>query len=82
MELDGVAERRKKIAHGETMGWSFKKIQAPDGAAENGRRKLLSPQPGLEAFGREDPRLHRGLLLPRLRRWGRPGFEAHADGRK
>jgi hypothetical protein len=38
MELDGVAERCTKIAHGETVGWSFKKIQAPDGAAENGRR--------------------------------------------
>ena len=34
-----VAERRTKVAHGETVGRMVEAIQAPDGAIENQPRK-------------------------------------------
>jgi len=43
-QWDAVAERRKIIAHGETVGKYIPANQAPAGAAEN-KRKLLSVAP-------------------------------------
>jgi len=66
-----VAERRKIIAHGETVGKYIPANQAPAWAVEN-KRKLLSIAPAGAGgfFGGPNPRLNAvGYFLPRPRRW-------------
>ena len=62
-------EARQIAAHGETMGWVNKTIQAPAGATENRPSRILSPHPGLDSIPPVHPRFHRGLfsfVAPRL----------------
>ena len=64
-----VAERRPKIAHGETVGLAAKKIQAPAGAAENKRTVLSVAPAGAFDFCATKPTADAvGYSLPRLRR--------------
>jgi hypothetical protein len=50
-KIQKVAERRKKIAHGGTVGERAELNQAPDGAKEFVVVGFLSPLPGLGWFG-------------------------------
>ena len=68
-----VAERRPKIAHGETVGINAQINKAPDGAKDISVGDFLPPHPGLEIFyGRQTHGFTVGYFLSRLRRWGRP----------